>query len=853
MKLNKLLLQLNRIFNELYHFMLKRVLLFWVVFIALLTESLSQNAEQTEHSKSTQPFQILDQWKISDSAGISVIYDCVFTGREYWCYSQLSDSFYVFNTLKNQIGSYSYASQLISGPKGIAWDGNYIYTSSGGPNNRIYKIDTSSHSVISSFISPHFYFAGMTFDPSANNGNGGFWVLPNTQFSPIYLIDTNGIYVDSIPRSSFISFARNLTLDTSTFTEPHLILLGSDLNLPGSNTLVWFNLTTKQLTNYEYHIFDDAGLCSQGLGIFISNEIFPSNSKPTLGTLSFLAQTNSTEYLAYYLDVPPQIQAPGNDSICNAQLLQIDSNYIVYDNIGATIEQIEPTGSCFTSIIDKTVWFKVPVSTPSFRIQKSDSNFVGCSNGIDREIAVYKPLGPLCSGLMSEVACGDKNGGPWGIFARADVYGQTLGDTLLVQIDADQIENFDFLTARRLPTISRNFELYDTTRYIALYDDEWFLNNPQQVGQAGIDSKVSDEQSLSGSHSLKIEGSEEPEFTLYDIDSSMQLVGFSIYIPSGNQSYFELNDSDSTHLSQFYFNSGGMGFMSLDSTYFSFPYDAWFNIEIYFDLDNERMQLRVDQQPIKVLNLNPISGNTILHSFVFKPSAIAPNNNRAYIDDMLNFIALFPNIPGANLNDFDLQSPNDDANLVIDNGMLYNNVFTWDSTFDSFSSDVEYKLSFYVDFSGQLIEILKIESLNDTSMVLDETLVDSLFLIMGANPNDTLELLWDVNAKTDLNSENSKNGPFEISIYRGTYVGLEINDQSHQIKLFPNPNKGELFVESNLEEFELRIYDLNGRMQLSKTINSSDDKIDIHFLNKGLFLISLDAGSKNWTRKLFVE
>ncbi len=833
--------------------MLKRVLLFWVVFIALLTESLSQNAEQTEHSKSTQPFQILDQWKISDSANTNLISDCVFTGRDYWCISYISDSFYIFNKNKKLINSFNLNSQLVTGPAGLAWDGSYIYTSSVSTNNRTYRIDSGTLSVKNFFPTPDAFYGGITYDPNAINGLGGFWVLPNYQNTPIYLLDTNGNYIDSISRNLLPSTIYNIEIDTSTFANSCLILSVSNSNYPGSNTLVWFDLNAGLLLNYQYHIFNDLGLCSDGRGLFITNDLFPSNSKPTLGTLSFLAQTNSTEYLAYYLDVPPQIQAPGNDSICNAQLLQIDSNYIVYDNIGATIEQIEPTGSCFTSIIDKTVWFKVPVSTPSFRIQKSDSNFVGCSNGIDREIAVYKPLGPLCSGLMSEVACGDKNGGPWGIFARADVYGQTLGDTLLVQIDADQIENFDFLTARRLPTISRNFELYDTTRYIALYDDEWFLNNPQQVGQAGIDSKVSDEQSLSGSHSLKIEGSEEPEFTLYDIDSSMQLVGFSIYIPSGNQSYFELNDSDSTHLSQFYFNSGGMGFMSLDSTYFSFPYDAWFNIEIYFDLDNERMQLRVDQQPIKVLNLNPISGNTILHSFVFKPSAIAPNNNRAYIDDMLNFIALFPNIPGANLNDFDLQSPNDDANLVIDNGMLYNNVFTWDSTFDSFSSDVEYKLSFYVDFSGQLIEILKIESLNDTSMVLDETLVDSLFLIMGANPNDTLELLWDVNAKTDLNSENSKNGPFEISIYRGTYVGLEINDQSHQIKLFPNPNKGELFVESNLEEFELRIYDLNGRMQLSKTINSSDDKIDIHFLNKGLYLIRLDADSKTWTRKLFVE
>lgn len=831
----------------------KHVFLFWILFSVIPTESFSQDPGQTEQSKSTQPFQILDQWKISDSAGVSVIYDCIFTGREYWCYSQLSDSFYIFNTLKNQVGSYSYSSQLISGPKGIAWDGNYIYTSSGGPNNRIYKIDTSSHSVISSFISPHFYFAGMTFDPNANNGNGGFWVLPNTQFSPIYLIDTNGTYIDSIPRSSFISFARNLALDTSTFVEPHLIILGSDLNLPGSNTLVWFNLTTRQLTNYQYHIFDDVGICSDGLGIFISEDIFPSNSKPTIGTLSYSGQTNSTEYLAYYLDVPPQIQAPINDSICNAELIQIDSSYIVYDNIGATIEQIEPTGSCFTSVIDKTVWFKVPVSTPSFRIQKSDSNFAACSNGIDREIAVYKPLGSLCSGLMSEVACGDKNGGPWGIFARADVYGQTLGDTLLVQIDADQIENFDFLTARRLPTISRSFELYDTTRYIALYDDEWFLKNPQQNGQPGIDSKVSDEQSLSGSHSLKIEGSEEPEFTIYDIDSSMQLVGFSMYIPSGNQSYFELKSSSNMVLSKFYFNSGGTGFMSLDSTYYSFPYDAWFNIEIYFDLDNERMQLRVDQQPIKVLNLNPPSGNTVLQSFVFKPSEIASNNNRAYIDDMLNFIALFPNIPGSNLSAFNLKSPNNNANLVIDNGTLHNNVFTWDSTFDSFGSNVEYKLVFYLDSANLLVEKLSLNSANDTLLTMSEPLIDSLYQILGKNTMDTLNLKWDVLAETNLNNANSSNGPFEISIYRGTYVGLEINDQIHQIRLFPNPNKGELYLESSLSEFELKIYDLNGRLQFQERIKSANKKLDIHLLQSGLYLIRIDSDTNSWTRKLFLD
>ena len=187
------------------------------MFSVIPLELFSQNPGQTEQSKSTQPFQILDQWNISDSANTSLISDCVFTGRDYWCISYVSDSFYIFNINKELVNSFNLNSQLITGPAGLAWDGSYIYTSSVSINNKTYRIDSSTLSVKNFFFTPDVFYGGMTFDANANSGQGGFWVLPNFQNAPIYLLDTNGNYIDSISRNILPLTIYNIEIDTSTF------------------------------------------------------------------------------------------------------------------------------------------------------------------------------------------------------------------------------------------------------------------------------------------------------------------------------------------------------------------------------------------------------------------------------------------------------------------------------------------------------------------------------------------------------------------------------------------------------------------------------------------------------------
>ncbi|MEQ8519824.1 MAG: T9SS type A sorting domain-containing protein, partial [Cytophagales bacterium] len=204
------------------------------------------------------------------------------------------------------------------------------------------------------------------------------------------------------------------------------------------------------------------------------------------------------------------------------------------------------------------------------------------------------------------------------------------------------------------------------------------------------------------------------------------------------------------------------------------------------------------------------------------------------------------------LSAFDLLQPNDKSKLIIDNGMLYNNLFKWESSTDQLGLETKYEFKLLEDSAGSFVEKYNRE-LSLDSTFLSEFQIDSIFTSIGLNQNDTFNGFWEVKAKTSLDSRSSLNGPFEISIYRGTYVGLEIKDQNHRINLFPNPNKGELYVESSLSEFELKIYDLNGRLQFQDRIKSANKKLDINSLKSGLYLIRIDSDTKSWTRKLFLD
>jgi PKD repeat protein len=90
------------------------------------------------------------------------------------------------------------------------------------------------------------------------------------------------------------------------------------------------------------------------------------------------------------------------------------------------------------------------------------------------------------------------------------------------------------------------------------------------------------------------------------------------------------------------------------------------------------------------------------------------------------------------------------------------------------------------------------------------------------NHNNTNSLM------THINVENSN-----------TTAGIKQNNPNNNISIYPNPNNGSFVIEPNsITEQTIQIYDVNGKMVLSQTINGKTN-IDASSLNGGVYNINI--------------
>ena len=78
----------------------------------------------------------------------------------------------------------------------------------------------------------------------------------------------------------------------------------------------------------------------------------------------------------------------------------------------------------------------------------------------------------------------------------------------------------------------------------------------------------------------------------------------------------------------------------------------------------------------------------------------------------------------------------------------------------------------------------------------------------------------------------------------------------NSFKMYPNPVDNELNFDFNntvVEDFNVKIYDLNGRLILSKDINETDSTIDVNNVSQGVYLVKLTNRNSFVTKKLIVE
>ncbi len=163
----------------------------------------------------------------------------------------------------------------------ITWDGTYFY--GGNATASIYIMDFNTGTCTGTITCPSGTVVRyITYDPTADSGQGGFWV--GNWSDGAKLISRTGTQLDVIPNTVFTGLScYGAAFDTTTANGGPFLWVFSQTN--NGNDLVQISLSTKQKTGLVYDITKDVSVPSGSIagGAFIQHNIITNTT--TLGGL----------------------------------------------------------------------------------------------------------------------------------------------------------------------------------------------------------------------------------------------------------------------------------------------------------------------------------------------------------------------------------------------------------------------------------------------------------------------------------------------------------------------------------------------------------------------------------------
>lgn len=196
----------------------------------------------------------------SGSAAKAIIYKIGFD-------SKLLDSTTVYGLPRSNMGTYC---------AGMAFDGQSMYISNGG--NYIYRLNSKMDSVVETItLSSDILAASLTYDPSADNGNGAFWT--SYPGKSLYLVSRSGSILNTITLED-LEYENaeiwGITFDTSTSSIYALERYPQNI--------IRINTATKSVTAPIHCVADDQSAWQNyyAYGIYIQKGVY-SDTTTTLG------------------------------------------------------------------------------------------------------------------------------------------------------------------------------------------------------------------------------------------------------------------------------------------------------------------------------------------------------------------------------------------------------------------------------------------------------------------------------------------------------------------------------------------------------------------------------------------
>ena len=96
----------------------------------------------------------------------------------------------------------------------------------------------------------------------------------------------------------------------------------------------------------------------------------------------------------------------------------------------------------------------------------------------------------------------------------------------------------------------------------------------------------------------------------------------------------------------------------------------------------------------------------------------------------------------------------------------------------------------------------------------------------------------------------------EIEFYGTSVLSIDTINLDNEIVLYPIPVKNMLYINNLDENFQsIKIYSMDGKELLEKKVTHSNEElsIDLSFLAKGTYMISLNKGINSITKMIVVD
>lgn len=238
---------------------------------------------------------------ISSYAGIC------FTGTEFWVSKWNVDSLFTLSPTGALTASFKVpgVGTAGSGVRAMTFDGTFIYASTNSAS--IFKIDPATKTLVSTITTAlGFNVRSLTYDATANNNAGGFWVSNFT--TDIIQIDLNGNALGSISSATHgLGGMYGTACDNLTSGGPYLWVFDQGPNATASN-LVRLQLPAGTPTFVVHDVLADvmpaAGLPSVGIagGVYIGSGLVPGEN-----SIMGVVQTTPDVLFSYELSDITQI------------------------------------------------------------------------------------------------------------------------------------------------------------------------------------------------------------------------------------------------------------------------------------------------------------------------------------------------------------------------------------------------------------------------------------------------------------------------------------------------------------------------------------------------------------------